>query len=252
MPFVIDDIATIAAITAAIAGSGMQYKASTDAQKRQQDEIRRSLESQKALQMQAESRALSAADKFATPERQKEQQQIEDTMTQELMAPVSESQTIRAGQQTTQGNVSGDYQSAKAASDLNSIKTAQSLARMLGKTSSANRLRMNEGIRLTDAGQDIDRLGSFSRGQAGADQVAIQQAGLVDPGMMLAGSLLQTAGTAGMAGGGGSVTGMDTALANGSADPIGALNNMKGWTGGGNSFANAFNSGRSAFNGMFK
>lgn len=196
------DPLTIAALVAMVAGAGVQYKASTDAQKRQQDEIRSGLASQRDLQIKAEQRALGAADKFATPDRQKEQSQIEEQLTQEMMAPVSESQAIRSEQQTTQGNVSGDYTTAKAASDLNAVKTAQNLARMLGKTSSANRLRMNEGIRLMDAGQDIDRLGSFSRGQAGADQVAIQGAGQVDPGMVLAGSLLQSAGSAGLMAGG--------------------------------------------------
>lgn len=242
---------TIASLVAMVVGAGMQYKASTDAQKRQQDEIRRGLASQKDLQLKAEKRALDTADNYETPKRANEQAQIADQITQELMAPVSESQNIRAQQQTTQGNVSDDYTTAKAASDVNAMKTAQSLAALLGKSSSANRLRMNEGIRMLDAGQDIDRLGSFSRGQAGADGVAIQQAGQANPGMVLAGSLMQTAGSAGLAAGSGSVTAMDTAIANGSADPIGALNGMKGWTGG-NNFANAFGNGRRAFNGMFK
>lgn len=197
---------TIAALVAAVAGAGVQYKASTDAQARQQREIANSLQSQRSLQMQAEKKATDAAQNFEAPKRADEQSQIAEQLTQELMAPVSESQTIRAGQQTTQGNVSGDYQQAKTASDLNAIKSAEQLARMLGKTSSANRLRMNEGIRLMDAGQGIDQLAGFSRGQAGADQIAIQQAGQVDPGMQLAGSLLQTAGTAGMMAGGSSLT----------------------------------------------
>jgi len=193
---------TIAGLAAMFAGAAMQYKAADDARKRQQAEIRAGLASQRELQMQAEQKALGAAEKFATPDRQAEQQQIEDTITQELIAPVSESQTIRAAQQTTQGNVSGDYKTAKATSDLNAMKAAENLARMMGKTSSANRLRMNEGIRLADTGMDIDRLASFSRGQAGADQIATQQAGQVDPGMMFAGSLLQGAGSAGMMAGG--------------------------------------------------
>ncbi len=198
---------TIAALVAMVAGAGVQYKASTDAQKRQQNEIRTGLASQKELQLKAEKRALDTAATFDTPKRAEEQAVIADELTQEMMAPVSESQNIRANQQTTQGDVSNDYTTAKAASDVNAIKTAQSLAKLLGKSSSANRLRMNEGIRVLDAGQDIDRLGGFSRGQAGADGVAIQQAGQVDPGMVLAGSLLQSAGSAGMMYGGGGAAG---------------------------------------------
>jgi len=197
---------TIAALVAMVAGAGVQYKASSDAQKRQQQEIRTGLASQKELQLKAEKRALDTAATFDTPKRAEEQAVIADELTQEMMAPVSESQNIRANQQTTQGDVSNDYTTAKAASDVNAIKTAQSLAKLLGKSSSANRLRMNEGIRVLDAGQDIDRLGGFSRGQAGADGVAIQQAGQVDPGMVLAGSLLQSAGSAGMMMGGGAAS----------------------------------------------
>lgn len=198
---------TIAALVAMVAGAGVQYKASTDAQKRQQQEIRTGLASQKELQLKAEKRALDTAATFDTPKRAEEQAVIADELTQEMMAPVSESQNIRAAQQTTQGDVSNDYSTAKAASDVNAIKTAQSLAKLLGKSSSANRLRMNEGIRVLDAGQDIDRLGGFSRGQAGADGIAIQQAGQVDPGMVLAGSLLQSAGSAGLMYGGGGAAG---------------------------------------------
>lgn len=166
------------------------------------------------------------------------------------MAPVSESQAIRAGQQTTQGDVSNDYTTAKAASDLQTVKDAENLARMLGRTTSAGRLRLNEGIRLMDTGQEIGTLGNFSRGQHMADQYAIQGAGQVDPGMMLAGSLLQTAGTAGLMAGGGGVTGAETAAANASADPIAALNQAKGWTGaaGGGNYLNA---ARGTFNGWF-
>lgn len=198
---------TIAALITAVAGAGIQYKASSDAQARQQEEIQRGLASQKALQQRAEQAAMQAAKNYETPKRQEEQTQIADQITADLIAPVSESQTIRAEQQTTQGDVSGDYTTAKAASDVNAMKAAQSLAKMMGKTTSANRLRMNEGIRMMDTGQDIDRLAGFSRGQFKADEIATQQAGQVDPGMMFAGSLLQTAGTAGMMAGGGAAAG---------------------------------------------
>jgi hypothetical protein len=208
----------------------MQYNASRQAQQRMEDETRRSLENQRRLQMQAEKKALDTAANYEVPIRKAEQGQIAERLTQELIAPVSESQAIRQGQQATQGNVSEDYVTAKAASDLNTIKQAQQLARLLGKTTSASRLRMNEGIRLTDAGMDIGRLNNFSRGQAGADQVAINAAGRVDPGQMFLGSLLQAGGTAGLsAGGGRAVTSRDLALANASADPIGALNASRGW-----------------------
>lgn len=247
---------SIAALVASVVGAGMQYKASTDAQERQQREIRAGLDSQRALQLQAEKKSTDAASKFETPKRQEEQAQIADQITADLMAPVSESQAIRSSQQTTQGNVSSDYTTAKAASDLNAIKSAQNLARMMGKTSSANRLRMNEGIRLMDTGQDIDRLANFSSGQAGADGVAIQQAGMVNPGQVFMGSLLQAGGSAGLMSGG---SGTSVYAANeaptiaGSPGLAPVYDISKVGTAGGSSFANAFNTkANSLYNWMAK
>lgn len=228
----------IAALVAMIAGAAVQYKAQTDAQERQQAEIRRALDAQEKLQREAEEKALSSASKFAPKDRIAEQAQISEQISTELMAPVSESQAIRSEQQTTQGNVSDDYTTAKATSDLNSIKAAEQLARLLGKTTSANRLRMNEGIRLMDTGQAIDQLNSFSRGQSRADEIAINQAGQINPGQMFVGSVLQSVGGAGLmsgAGKAGTVTAADAAAANATADPIATLNASKGWTGGSNS-----------------
>lgn len=225
----------IAALAAMISGAGLQYKASTDAQERQRREIAASLQAQRELQMQAEQKAMGAAKEFETPKRAAEQQQIATDIEQALITPVSESQAIRAEQQTTQGDVSDEYTATKAASDLETIKQAEQLARLLGKTTSAGRLRMNEGIRLMDTGQDVDRLAGFSRGQAGADNIAIQQAGLLDPGKMLAGQLLQAAGTYGVLSGAGSV-----AKAGAGNAAFGGVNNSAINTTGGSNFASAF------------
>lgn len=225
----------IAALVAMVAGAGMQYKATQDARSRQDASIRESLARQRELQQQAEQRAMTTARDYGTEDRRAEQTQIADQITQELLAPVSESQAIRAQQSTTQGNVSNDYTTAKAASDVQSLKAAEQLARLLGKSTSANRLRMNEGIRLMDTGQAIDQLGSFSRGNAAADQIAIDQAGRPSAGLQFAGSVLQGVGTAGLLGGAsGKVTGADLAAANATADPIATLNASKGWTGAAN------------------
>lgn len=201
------DPITIAALAAMIGGSYMQYQASSDAQKRQQREIQSSLENQRKFQMEAEKKAMDTAQTFKTEDRQKAQGELAQAIEQELITPVSESQAIRAAEQTTQGDVSGEYDTAKAASEVETMKQAQELARLLGKTTSAGRLRMGEGIRLMDTGQDIDRIGSFSRGRAGADEIAINQAGQLDPGKVFTGQLLSAAGSAGLMGGAGSTAG---------------------------------------------
>lgn len=242
------DPITIAALAAMVAGAGVQYKASSDAQARQQREIAASLQAQRELQMQAEKKSMDAAQGYAPEKRTAEQTELADGIEQSLIAPVSESQAIRSQQATTQGDVSDDYSTAKAASDLETVKQAQTLARLLGKTTSASRLRMNEGIRLMDTGQAIDQLGSFSRGRAGADNIAIQQAGLVDPGQVFLGQLLQSAGTAGaMSGSGSAVSPAEINAANASADPIASLNASKGWTGGTPGVRDGFNNFVRAF-----
>jgi hypothetical protein len=229
------DPITIAALAAMVAGAGIQYKASSDAQERQRREIEASLAAQRELQMEAEKKAMGAAAEFETPKRAAEQQQLAADIEQSLIQPVSESQAIRAQQQTTQGDVSDEYTTAKAKSDLETVKQAEQLARLLGKTTSAGRLRMNEGIRLMDAGQEVDQLAGFSRGRAGADNIAIQQAGQVSPGSVLAGQLLMAAGSAGLMSGGGAAP--KTATTN----PVfGGVNNSAINTTGGSNFARAF------------
>lgn len=193
----------IAALAAMVAGSYMQYDASKDAQKRQNNEIQRSLESQKKLQMEAEKKALGEANKFKTEDRNATQAELATNIEKELIAPVSESQAIRSEQQTTQGDVSSDYTTAKAASEVETMKQAQQLARLLGKTTSSGRLRMGEGIRMMDTGQGIDQLAGFSRGQGAADNIAIQRAGMLDPEKVFTGQLLSSAGSAGLMMGGG-------------------------------------------------
>ena len=208
---------SIAALVAAVVGAGVQYKAQTDAAERQQREIAASLLKQDEYSRKAEKKALDTAQTYSTDKRMAEQDQLATEIEQSLIQPVAESQAIRNQQTTTQGDVSQDYTAAKARSELETMKQAEGLARLLGKTSSANRLRLNEGVRLMDAGMDVDRLGNFARGQYGADQIAIQQAGNPNAGQMFLGSVLQGLGSAGMAYGGS----MGTAAGAGSAAAAG-------------------------------
>lgn len=188
----------IAALVAMFAGAAQQYQASQEAQERQQQAIANSLDSQEKLQRKAEQTALDAASNFDPNQRIQKQAAIADTITNGLMAPVSDSQLIRSENAGVKGDVSNDYSTAKATADLNTLKTAESMARLLGKTTSSNRLRLGEGVDLMNAGQKIDQLNNFSNGQKAADSIAIQQAGLLDPTKVFIGNILQAAGTAGM------------------------------------------------------
>jgi hypothetical protein len=186
----------IAALIAMLAGTAVQYKATTDARDRQDQATRDALMRQNDLQQQAEKKALGQAQEFNTDSRAQQQGQIEQQMAQDFAAPAESAQQIHAQQATTQGDVSKDYSTAKAAADVNTLKNARALAGLLAKTTSANRLRGNEAIRMADTAAGIDRLGSFSRGQAAADNIGINIAGRPDAGLMLAGGALQSAGGA--------------------------------------------------------
>ena len=146
----------------------------------------------------------------------KEQTQIAAEVEQSLITPVSESQAIREQQQTTQGDVSDDYTVAKAKSDAKVRQDATDFARIMGKTTSAQRLRMNEGIRLMDTGQRIDQLGSFSKGSAQAAHYDAEIAGMPNAGLAYGGQALMGLGTAAlMAGGSAGKTAADGAAGSG-------------------------------------
>lgn len=243
---------TIAALTAMIGGSYLQHQAQQDALRRQQQAIREGLERQRQLQIQGEQTAMRAAQDFAPEARTEKQQQIADQTAENLAAPVSESQAIRAEQQTTQGETSDAYKAAKAKSDLQALQNAQVLARLLGKVSSAGRLRTDEAIGLMNAGQKIDQLNSFSRGNQAADQIAIQSAGVTDPTQMFIGSVLKGVGSAGLmgaSGGGLSAAGIASKYGTmpGSQQTAALWAQEAGMGGGG--FVDAF---RDKFNGWFK
>ncbi|CAL62402.1 Hypothetical protein HEAR2269 [Herminiimonas arsenicoxydans] len=190
----------IGALIAMLAGTAIQYKSNTDAAKRAQEQTLRSLANQDGLNRKAEKKALDQAQEFNIDDRKNEQQQIEQQLAQEFIAPVDSAQAINSQVATTQGDVSNDYTNAKTASDLNVMKNARNLAGLMAKTTGAGRLRTNEAVRMADTAAGIDRLGNFARGQAGVDQLAIQNAARPNAGMQLAGGLLSGVGTMGLMG----------------------------------------------------
>lgn len=188
----------IASLFSMLAGTATQYKASTDAQSRQRAAIEQSLQRQAEFSKRATQRAVETAQKFDPNQRLATQDQIQMQIQNNLEQPVLESQVARADGQQVVGNVSKDYNAAKATSDLNQLKATSDLARLLSKSTSAARLRQGEAISMMDAGQDIDRINNFAGGQRAADNVAVQQAGLLDPNLVLMGQVLQAGGQAGL------------------------------------------------------
>ncbi|GIZ54053.1 hypothetical protein [Noviherbaspirillum aridicola] len=198
------DPITIASLVAMIAGAGMQYKATSDAAKRAQEEALRASQRHDEYQRQAEQKAMNQAQEFNTDNRAAEQARIEQQLTQEYIAPAKSATEINSSATTTQGAVSDDYMAARARSQAEIMKNAETLARLFGKTGAAHKLRTNEAIRMADTAAGIDRLGNFSRRMGEVDEFAVKAAGTPNAGLMIGGQLAMGLGTLGLANGAGS------------------------------------------------
>lgn len=212
-------------IIAMLGGTALQYKAANDASKRATQETLRSLARQDQFQRQAEKKAMDTAQEFAPQDRAAAQDRIEAELSEQFIKPVESAQQINNAQTTTQGNVSDDYTAAKTKSNAEQMATAQTLARLMGKTTAAGRLRSNEALRMADTASDIDRLGNFSRGQAAVDEIAIKAAARPDAGLQLAGGLLSAIGGYGLmqgAGTAGTVASESASKAAAASMPLGS------------------------------
>lgn len=167
-------------------------RARLDAYRRQQD-----------LQRQAEQQAMDVADDYRIDKRMEAQNRIADRLEQEYLAPAMDAQTISQEAATTQGDISGDYVRAKAASDANVAQTTKNLARLMARAGSASQLRRNEAYQYANAASNIGLLQNFSRGQSAVDEMKIAEAANSGAGQNFLGNLMSTFGSAAMMGGGG-------------------------------------------------
>ena len=203
--FGLDDLA-IAGLIASIAGAGISYQSSANAAKKAQEASLNAMRHQQELQRQAERSAMDTAQNFRTENREEQQQQIQNRLEQEYSAPAIDAQTINAQAATTQGDVSGDYQTKKAVSDANVESLAKNFARMMARAGAAKQLRTNEAYDMSDAASRIGLLQNFSQGQEKIDRLAIQDAANSGETGNMLGSLLTSLGTAGMMYGGNTKT----------------------------------------------
>ncbi|MGX5659993.1 hypothetical protein ACWKWV_09765 [Castellaniella ginsengisoli] len=177
----------------------MQNQAAQQAASRQQAAIRAENERQRQFQMQAEQAALDRVEDYQPEARADRQKQIEQQVTDALIQPVQEAMPAMQDQSAAQGNVSSDYTTARAKSATEQMDSAHELARIMGKITGAGRLRQDEAMKMLETGQNIDMLKSFAAGSQRAGGIEAQAAGIPDGGMTLAGGLLQTLGSVGLA-----------------------------------------------------
>ena len=169
------------AILALVASAALEQINSNVAANRQRREVQNALRRQRQYQDQAEKIAMDNAGDFQQDTRYDRQQEIRQQLTDRYYRPVEAAQTANAGKATVQGNVSSDYRQAKAVSDANQLSVAKDYAGLYGQQQSANRLRQDEGMKMTANANEIARLNNFASGQADVDRYAIRQAGKQDP-----------------------------------------------------------------------
>lgn len=207
------------AIAALVASAALQQVNSSMAASRQSRVTREAMKRQRDYQRQAEKIAMDNANDYQQDTRAGNQEKIADELTENYYKPVEAAQTANALNATTQGNVSQDYQQAKSASDTFQQKTAQELARLLGRQNSAYRLRQNEAIRMAGNANEIARINNFAKGRYDVDQYAIKAAGQPNPLLQLGSTILGMYGAASLekAATEGIVDTMKTAVSGGSS-----------------------------------
>lgn len=202
MAFVVDDLA-LAAVIASIAGAGLQYKATSDAAKRQQQEALLAQQRQLGMQNEATQIASRRASDFDPTTRQAAQDQITqdltNTLTKQVAQPQVTAQGVQVGSTIPQEQGGADYLAAKAKEQAKTTASLRTLAALMGRMGSADQLRRNEAVAFGDSAGQIGRIQSGADNIAGIDQFGIGQAGQASPGAMLAGAALQTAGAYGLA-----------------------------------------------------
>lgn len=173
--FGLDDLA-LAGLIASIAGGGMQYMQQQSNANRvssiNADLIRR----QQELSDQAARAAMDRAEAVLPEQRAENQAAVEAELLQNFSQPVAQNLEAAQDRVATQGNVSNDYRTAKAASDANQQAKAATLAGLFSKQIGANRLRQNEGYLNADAARNVATLQNFAQGDARIGQMKMQDA----------------------------------------------------------------------------
>ncbi|MBM6928191.1 hypothetical protein [Parasutterella secunda] len=168
--------AAIAGLIISLIGAAMQTYASYQSNKDAQSIINRAEQQNTADHKKLIDNINQETTNYAAEKRKEAQDEIASQLEGQFKEPVSESQAIRAEQQTTQGDVSEDYKRAKAASDQRTQQTIGTLANLMGRVKSSGRLRMNEGIRMADMASENDWLANNAMNRSTAAKIDAQNA----------------------------------------------------------------------------
>lgn len=186
-----------------VAGAGLQYKAQSDASKRQREQALQAQQRQLAQQDQATRVAAQRAAQFDPSTRQANQQAIEqqltDTYEKQATQPQITAQGVQVGSTIPDSQGTSDYLASKAKETAKATASLRALAALMGRIGGAGELRRNEAVAIGDTAGQIGRIQNGADNLFAADQVGVQAAGVPSAGMMLAGAALSGAGQYGMA-----------------------------------------------------
>lgn len=238
--------AAIVGLIMAIVGAATQMYASNQANKAAQARMNEGYMQLRDSQDKINQKIAEATGNYQTNNRENTQAAEAERIANDIKTDVAESQQIRDAQQTTVGNVSNDYEAAKAAASQKTNEEMNAFADLLGTIRSAGMLRQKEGFNTARIGQDIQFLGRNAQGNMMVTQDEAQQALHSYDGLANFGKLVGAAGTvlsmgAGAAGAGAGAAGSSAAATGSTAASTGAAG--AGAAGAGAGAANAASGG---------
>lgn len=217
----------IVGLIMAIVGAATQMYASNQANKKAQARMNEGYMQLRESQDKINEQIAKATGEYETSKREATQAEEADRIASDIKADVAESQAIRDQQQTTAGNVSSDYEKARADAQQKTADEVNAFADLLGRIRSAGMLRMKEGWGTARIGQEISRLGRDAQGNMTVAQDEANQALHSYDGLANFGKLLGAAGTVISLGAGAAGSGAGTAGAAASSDvAAGAANSI--------------------------
>lgn len=185
-----------------IIGAALQKRAYDQAADRQQAEIARMRQRQMMAREQATGEVMRRVQDFAPAARQQQQQEIGQQMSGELLqqaTPQITTQGVQVGATLPEGAGSTEYLAAQAREKQKTMASMRQLAQLMGRIGSAGEQRKNEAVNMGDTAGAVGRIQSGAGMQAGLDQLAVQNADRVSPGMLIAGEALRGYGAGRMA-----------------------------------------------------
>lgn len=220
----------IGGLIAALVGSAMQTYAQQSASRKAQARMQAAQYALGSAQDKINDKIMQAAGEYESGKREENQQAEADRIAADIKSDIAESQAIRDTQQETAGNVSSDYERARAASQETTTNRANAFADLVSKIRSAGTNRMNEGFKLNRYAQDIGMLaknaqGDYAVGVSKAQDALNSKSGLMNLGKivsaigavasMYGGLASAGAGAAGSAASEGMVGGLSAGAGNG-------------------------------------